>query len=357
MENQCSESLSIDSKVSQKIRNYYFTQQKISPQSFFVINPRSYNYENPLIISQERLAGTLDEIKKKSPPLTPLVGEDLFYLYNESRRFEDQKCSFKILAEKKKFDIRPFLNLAHFCYKKYKSEYCEDSEYQSMNPEKESWVRENTVNLCKSFSKDVACEAEYSIHLRKNTLASMLKNYYSRFQADRFVALFKLRPNHSKFTCLAPNENAESKIVMKIKVFEGSFNHEILAELLKKVEETWSTKDFSLKLELIKTYSEGAITIVPTDKSISYVPDNNNRIVYLSTQQDLGTTKRVLAHEFGHVLGFPDCYIEFFDDSKKELVYYEISKNNTNIMCSLKDNVVVPDDYTTQLAEKSCLFY
>jgi hypothetical protein len=148
----------------------------------------------------------------------------------------------------------------------------------------------------------------------------------------------------------------DDKIVMTIKVLEGSFSHDWLIELADYAEEVWSNQKFSLKLELVKTYSRDVVTLLPTQKGISYVPDNNNRIIYLSNLFDLQITKRIFAHEFGHVLGFPDCYIEFFDDFKKELVYYELSKNNINIMCSLKEGVKVQDDYFAQLIQNSCLF-
>lgn len=350
MENQCENQISNDTDISKKIKDLFFGQRLFSSQNAFSINPRFYNSDNPLVISMETMETAYQQIKNNLN--SNHMSEDLLYLYNSSRRYEDQKCAFKTLQEKRKYDVRPYLNIAQDCNKKYQNEKCNDSEYIRMSPEKESWVRNNTIELCKSFSKDVYCQAEYNINQRKNSLGSMIGKYYDRFQKERYSALFTLRPTHLKYQCLSTND----KTVMTIKILESSFDHDFLVELLKYTEETWTNKTFSLKLELVKSYSADVVTILPTSKGVSYVPDDNNRLVYLSTMQDLQTAKRVFAHEFGHVLGFPDCYIEFFDDSKKELVYYEISKNANNIMCSLRSEVQVPEDYFSQLAENSCVF-
>ncbi len=350
MENQCGQAAPHDSEISQKIKALFTFQNTKYPQSFFFVSPRSYNYENPLILSQAILGEAYDRVKV-DPNLSE-NGENLYHLYNESRRYEDQKCSFGALVEKKKNDIRPYLNIAHACYKKYQNEKCDDDEYSGMSPDKESWTRDNTINLCKSFTKEANCLNEYRINQKKNLIGPMVSKYYEKFQQERFLPLFKLRAPHQKYACQKDN----GKTVMTIQVWEGAFDHNYLVELLSSVENIWNSKNFSLKLELVKEYREGVVQILPTSKGISYVPDNNNRLVYLSTTLEFDENKHVLAHEFGHVLGFPDCYIEYFDDSKKELVYYEFSKNNTNIMCSLKAGVSVPDDYFSQLSENSCVF-
>lgn len=39
-----------------------------------------------------------------------------------------------------------------------------------------------------------------------------------------------------------------------------------------------------------------------------------------------------IRHEFGHVLGFPDCYMEFYDKEKGVMIQYQV--DTTNLMCS-----------------------
>lgn len=39
-----------------------------------------------------------------------------------------------------------------------------------------------------------------------------------------------------------------------------------------------------------------------------------------------------IRHEFGHLLGFPDCYVEFYDESIQAMVNYQL--DTTNLMCS-----------------------
>jgi hypothetical protein len=47
------------------------------------------------------------------------------------------------------------------------------------------------------------------------------------------------------------------------------------------------------------------------------------------TEWDVQWTIR---HEFGHVLGFVDCYLEFYDPSEKAIVTYQLDIDH--LMCA-----------------------
>jgi len=349
-EYSCAPASTLELATSKNIAALFFEQRIKNPAGFFFIEPRIYDYENPLILSEARMQQ--DYVSLKNDRSLEQRSADLFFLYNFNQRFESQRCQFGALAEKKKYDLRPYLSITHQCYKKYNNTSCDNSEYENMTPEKESWTKNNALDLCNSLSAPVSCIKEYKFNKMNNTLGDMIRKYQSRFETERYQALFKLRPSHNKYNCSREGE----RLIMQLKIYSPSIEAWYLRELLNEVEASWQNTQFALKVELVDHPVKDAIKILPTTRAVSYVPDDNNRIVYLSRSQDLQTSKRILAHEFGHVLGFPDCYIEFFDDKKKELVYYEISKNYNNIMCSLKNGVRVPEDYFVQLEQNSCIF-
>ena len=181
----------------------------------------------------------------------------------------------------------------------------------------------------------------------------MLSHYQKRFEKERYDKLFVLRDSHLKFQC---EQNEAQVVTMNLKVLSNGWDTEKLGRMLSYVSQMWTRGSFKLAIEIVEEKGSDVIEIIPTNGGISYVPDEDNTQVYLSQSLDAITQKKVLAHEFGHVLGFPDCYTEFYDGQKSDLVYYEISAEDTNIMCSLQSGVSVPDNYLQMLREKSCVF-
>jgi hypothetical protein len=44
-----------------------------------------------------------------------------------------------------------------------------------------------------------------------------------------------------------------------------------------------------------------------------------------------------IRHEYGHTLGFPDCYLEFYDEEARQIVSYQL--DISNIMCSRRGHI------------------
>jgi hypothetical protein len=357
IEQKCSGDHSEPEPVSAEIANIYNELQKTHAFIFYNMPVRLYDYKNPLIINLDDMEKKLVDIKASITLATAEnlgnTAEDLFYLYQNAMRFEGQKCSFPLMTKKKFQDVRPYLEMLDFCTEKNGDGLCSSETIANLSPAESRFVEDKVIRLCKAFdSSDVNCQAQYIIKKQNRTIPALVLLYQKKFQTERYDRLFSLRDSHLKFQC----QNNEDVITMTLKVYSQHLDVYSLSVLTRFVSDTWSRGNFRLAIDIVDRPGSDVVEILPSTTGVSYVPDNNNRKVFLSSILDFETQKKVLAHEFGHVLGFPDCYTEFFDNQNKDLVYYEISKENTNLMCSLKPGVIVPDDYLSQLAQNSCLF-
>lgn len=359
IEKQCAGDRPNPEPVSVEIAKVYNEFQNNHAFIFYDMPVRLYDYKTPLIINLDDLEKKLIEVKSQvtlsifSNENLKTTAEELFYLYQNAMRFEGQKCSFPQMTKKKSQDVRPYLEMLDFCREKNGDGICSSETIVNLSSSEVRLVEEKTIKLCKAFdSSNVNCQAQYNLHKMNKTTPSLVSFYQKKFQAERYGRLFTLRDFHLKFQC----QNNENDITMTLKVYSQSLDTYSLGVLTRFVSDMWTRGNFRLNIEIVNQTGSDVIEILPSTTGVSYVPDNNNQKVFLSQVIDFETQKKVLAHEFGHVLGFPDCYTEFFDNQNKDLVYFEISKENTNIMCSLKAGVSVPDDYLSQLAQKSCLF-
>lgn len=113
-----------------------------------------------------------------------------------------------------------------------------------------------------------------------------------------------------------------------------------LAEQAKKLLESgWAGEGWRLRLDYTEAAGEGTahLRFVPgasphTDKvgGSEITMDEN-----VPLEQNM--TALVFQHEFGHVLGFPDCYQEFFDEDAQKFVNFQLDLGN--VMCSVTGKV------------------
>lgn len=103
---------------------------------------------------------------------------------------------------------------------------------------------------------------------------------------------------------------------------------------LHNIEQEWQWGEWKLLLQFQNgsnipyiEFTPGATPHVNTLGGNQIVMDANQPL----TEWDSQWTIR---HEFGHVLGFPDCYVEFYDSSLKAIVNYQLDVSN--LMCSRK---------------------
>lgn len=312
----------------------------------WLVESRFY-FLHPMVVNEEILKAKLDLLEKDFLK-GQIILVDLLDLMEMANRFEGQKCNFRELIDKKETDLSSYLNLTHQCAKKFQNECNEDSLQLILDEKNESDI----LSLCSSSKRLSQCKQEYDFSRRSKTLGKMTDYYFKKVEREKFQSLFLLRANHRRFTC----EKFEEEVFLKLRVYNDGFQEELFQDIINNIEKVWSKNKLKLQISSVSTGMEYDLKVTAIQNELSHVKNNDLTTMYLDKELDRMTIVSVAAHEFGHNLGFPDCYIEYFDTAKNALVYYELSPKNRNIMCSLKAGYKVEDEYIDQIVEKTCKF-
>lgn len=102
--------------------------------------------------------------------------------------------------------------------------------------------------------------------------------------------------------------------------------------LVNNIQDEW--KWGTWKLELFFTTSKNHPKIEFESGATPHVNGLGGSIITMDANQPLTEydAQWTIRHEFGHVIGFPDCYVEFYDTDAKQMISYQL--DITNLMCS-----------------------
>jgi hypothetical protein len=103
--------------------------------------------------------------------------------------------------------------------------------------------------------------------------------------------------------------------------------------LSENIEDEWKWKDWRLTLNFISGgFDTTHVEFVPG--ATPHVNGLAGSTITMDANQPLTEyhVRWTIRHEFGHTLGFPDCYVEFYDTDKAVMISYQL--DTTNLMCS-----------------------
>jgi hypothetical protein len=106
-------------------------------------------------------------------------------------------------------------------------------------------------------------------------------------------------------------------------------------EFLMNIEDEWRWNAWQLKLEFkSQSSTRGIAHIVFVPGATPNVNGLGGDRITMDANRPLTdySARWTIRHEFGHVLGFPDCYVEFYDSERGVMINYQLDIEN--VMCS-----------------------
>ncbi|MBC7428660.1 MAG: hypothetical protein H7336_08625 [Bacteriovorax sp.] len=198
--------------------------------------------------------------------------------------------------------------------------------YPAMNDVDQTKYRNWMLELCRNgeFEMD-KCTTDLRPYIESNNLIGYynLYNQYGQKVHDNFFTIQKTRPeiywNPEKTVLTTPFQTPERS--------------DVQAWMKDNVQDEWKGPRFNLVFEF-KTTTEDIPRIEFKEGTTAHVNDIAGNVITMEAEYPINTIdmKWTIRHEYGHVLGFQDCYLEFYDSLAKTIVYYEIDVDN--LMCS-----------------------
>lgn len=242
-------------------------------------------------------------------------------IYSSTIRWAGQRDWISYYTGKAIYDIRGYVNLKSVPnLEEMLNSYSTLSQADQVNFY--GWL----LGLCRNDKMAAPnCKDMLNASISKNQLVKFYKNYvqYGEVTYENYFTLQKTRPemkwNSTKTILNSPFLTPERSDVQKW--------------LKENVEDEWRGAGFNLNIDYKNNMS--SIPRIEFKEGITaHVNSLGGDLISMEAEYPIETKgqKYTIRHEFGHVLGFQDCYLEFYDTNEKAMIYYEIDVDN--IMCS-----------------------
>lgn len=289
---------------------------------------------NKLMKETTPLITTVVDSTTELPTTAPLSDEEfvktirLFdVLYQHTVRWSGSQQYMKWYIKRSQWDVRGYLFLKNTPDLENKL-----NNWKSLTSEEKTNFRFWIQGLCHNSGADESdCESQIDEALSKNQ-ASSIYLQFNKFGEAMYKSFFKVEETRSEIYW---NEE-------KTKLYSPFLTPErtdIKDWLSTNIQDEWKGIGFNLLLDF-KATSEKIIPHIEFQSGVTaHVNDIAGDTITMDGDYSISNYAQrwTIRHEYGHVLGFPDCYLEFFDVNQKAMIYYEIDIDN--LMCSRHGNL------------------
>lgn len=209
------------------------------------------------------------------------------------------------------------------------------ANYQNLTQEQKDKYQEWLVSMCLNGGKDIrSCQSELSRSIARKAVFQFYNRYLADAQAtwDRYFLI----PSGSEFPAVRWSGKDPNLATVP---FEAQPTKEMQDFLRINLEDEWKWLSWNLKLDF-GAASKDSVKVYWQPNIVPHVPYLGANEIYMDSNAPLSeyNVQWTIRHEFGHVLGFPDCYNEFYDEDLGLIVSYQL--DITDLMCSRRGRLL-----------------
>ncbi len=239
-------------------------------------------------------------------------------IYQTTVRWNSMKKYLVLLADLKLDDVRGyyFLNADTNLNDELKS-------WSTLDSARRAQLTDWLTQICANTDKDLdSCTQKVSNLSKEADLHAFYDHYFPEAKShwDSYFTLENIRKDVTY----------ETPSLMTVP-FQDPGDKTIAAFLKSNIEDEWHWLDWHLIINFASralTHIEFAAGQVPHVNGVGgniITMDENSPLTEYNVQW-------AIRHEYGHTLGFQDCYIEFYDTGRAAIVSYQF--DTMNLMCS-----------------------
>jgi hypothetical protein len=181
--------------------------------------------------------------------------------------------------------------------------------------------------LCFNSRSESACRSELSQAASRGELVAFYSKHLPGSQKvySNFFAIMSTRSD--------VHWTRSDPLTMRVPFLDPK-DATVLAFLRDNIEDEWKLNGWKLVLDFRPNWSWGLSRVVFEPGATPHVDGLAGNTITMDANTPLTeyNVKWTIRHEYGHVLGFPDCYHEFWDSDLQAIVSYQL--DITNLMCS-----------------------
>ena len=197
--------------------------------------------------------------------------------------------------------------------------------WSTLTPDKQTQYRDWLIGICGNTDNRVGCSARLDDAISTGTVWSFWSRYI-KASRDLYASFFKMEWNRQDIVW-----SQADPLTLTIP-FVDPHSPVVASYLQDNIEDEWKWNDWHLRM-VFQVGDKSTMSHLEFQKAVVPHVEVPNTIVIDENQPFTEYDSRwMIRHEFGHILGFPDCYVEFYDTDREVMVSYQL--DTSNLMCS-----------------------